>query len=380
MFPAVPASYHDRRMSWLAVDRAAITANARMLGAWLPAGTVLGVAVKADGYGHGVVETARAAARGGASWLCVATVREGVELRAAGLTLPILVLGAIAADEAADLVAYRLTPHLCDHDTACAVVRAAAASTTPYPVHIKVDTGMHRYGVPADTAAEFVAALHANPALFVEGISTHFATADVPDDPLMHRQAARFAAVIATLERHGIRPPLVHAANSGAMLQRVALWEMVRVGIALYGVPPDKLFPMSLPLRPAMSVHSRIARIIAVDAGESVGYGATYHAGESHRAALVPLGYADGLPRALSNKGALLVRGRRCPIIGRISMDQCVIALPYDLDTHIGDEVVIVGQSGSIVQTMSDLASDADTVAYELLVRFGGRLRRVYND
>lgn len=369
----------DCRMSHARVDLRAITANARALKAYIPETTHLAVAVKADGYGHGAVAVARAALAGGASRLLVATVREGATLRAAGLGVPILVLGPTAPEEAGGLVAHNLTPHVCDLAMVDAVAAVATrAGCTPYPVHVKVDTGMHRFGVDAADAVAFVSALHARPGIFVEGVATHFATADVPGDPFLYVQAERFTAVVAALEGRGMRPPLVHAANSGATLQRVALWDMVRVGIALYGIPPDIDFPMPLTLAPALTVQSRVARVFVVPPNESVGYGRSFVASRPTRAALVPLGYADGLPRALSNAGALLIGGRRCPLIGRVSMDQCVVAVPDDLRVAVGDDVVIVGQSGEVAQTITELAQAAGTIGYEVAVRFGARLRRAY--
>ncbi len=367
-------------MSVARVDTGAITANVRDFIRHIPETTRFGAVVKADGYGHGAVTSARAALAGGASWLMVATVDEAAELRAAGVaatSVPILVLSPTAAGEAPRIVRLGLRAMVASLDGIAALAAAAMAAGLPPPaVHVKVDTGLGRYGVAAADAVAFVRAARAHGGVAVEGIATHFATADQPDDPFMHTQAARFAAIVGSLEREGIRPPLAHAANSGATLQGVAPWELVRVGVALYGIPPDAATPLPFALRPALSVVSRVARLFVVQPGESVGYGRTFVAQRPTRVALVPLGYADGLPRALSNRGALLVRGRRCPIIGRVSMDQCTIALPDDLDISLEEPVVIVGTSCGTTQSLDNIATAAGTIAYEVATRFSARLRR----
>jgi len=369
----------DARMSFARVDLDAIVANVWQFRQLLPPTTLLGAVVKADGYGHGAVPVAQAALTAGADWLMVATVREGITLRAAGFTARVLVLSPTDPAEAPALVRYSLTPmvtHFAQTDALAAAARAAGAP--PPCVHVKVDTGLGRYGVEAGEAVAFVHGVTQRGGTVVEGIATHFATADQPDDAWMHEQAARFAALVAALEQAGMRPPIAHAANSGATMQGVALWDMVRVGIALYGIPPDAATPQPFSLLPALGVESRIARVFTVLPGGSVGYGRTFIATEPTRAALVPLGYADGLPRLLSNRGGVLIDGAWCRLIGRVSMDQCVVALPPDSPAHVGDPVIIVGQSGTANQTLAQLADMAETIPYELATRFGTRLERRY--
>ncbi|HEY8292741.1 MAG TPA: alanine racemase [Thermomicrobiales bacterium] len=370
----------DHRRSYVAVDLGAIADNVRAMRRRLTPDCAFGAVVKADGYGHGAIPVARAALAGGASWLLVATVPEGLQLRQAGLAdTPILVLGPVAADEVADLVDAGLTPTI-DAASPLAAIAAAARQhgRAPYSVHVKVDTGLSRFGVAVSQAVPFIQSLHDNPAIVVSGIATHFATADVVADPFLHAQEARFAALLATLDRAGMRPPIAHAANSGAALQGIGCREMVRVGIALYGIPPAPDFPMPHDLRPVLSVRSSVARVLDLAPGDTVGYGRTFVARVPTRAALVPIGYADGLSRSASNRGHLLIGGARCPLIGNVSMDQCVVALPDGLDVAVDDPVVIVGQQGNVEQTISALAQEAGTIAYEMAVRFGGRMRREY--
>jgi alanine racemase len=368
------------RPSHVRIDLGAIAANVRFLRSHIPATTRLAAIVKADGYGHGAVAVAETALAHGATWLGVATVAEGVALRAAGIHAPVLVLGPSVAAEAAALVAHDVTPALMDRAFCAALADCALqAGKAPYPVHVKVDTGMHRFGAAVAHAPMLLQSLRAVHGITVQGIFTHFATADVVGDAFLAEQAGRFAALIAALERAGLRPPIVHAANSGAILQRIAPWDMVRPGIALYGLPPAAVWPVA-GLVPAMSVHTAIARVFTVPPGESIGYGRRFLAEKERRAALLPLGYADGLSRALTNRGHVLIGGVRCPLAGVVSMDQCVALLPDDLDASAGDPVVIVGTQGTAGQSLTDLAVDAETINYEMAVRFGARMERVYVD
>ncbi len=370
----------DHRRSYVAVDLDAIAANVRAFRRRLPPACAFGAVVKADGYGHGAIPAARAAISGGASWLHVATVPEGIALRHAGLAeIPILVLGPIVAGEIEDLIRAGLIPTVdAASPIADIIVVARKQHRAPYPVHVKIDTGLNRFGVEASKAIPFIRSLHCEQGLIVAGISTHFATADVVSDPFLPDQTTRFADILSALDREGMRPAIAHAANSGAVLQGIGCWDMVRVGIAMYGIAPAPDFPMPDDLRPALSVHSRVARVIALAPGDSVGYGRTFIAATPMRAALIPIGYADGLPRSASNRGHLLVGGTTCPLIGAISMDQCVVALPDDLVVRVDDPVVIVGRQGETEQTIATLAQDAGTIAYEVAVRFGARMRREY--
>ena len=371
----------DHRRSFVRIDLDAITRNVGVIRGNLPPGCAFGAVVKADGYGHGAVPVARAAMAGGASWLLVATVPEGIALRRAGLAdAPVLILGAVAAEEVIDLVAADLIPTIDEGSPIQAIaVAAEVARKTPYPVHVKVDTGLNRFGVAEERAVAFVRQMNADPRLRIDGLSTHFATADVVADPFLLEQTRRFDAVASVLAAQGLRPRVVHAANSGAALQGVGCWEMVRVGIAMYGIPPAPDFPMPPGILPALSVHSRVVRVIDLPTGATVGYGRTFTAPRPCRAAVVPIGYADGLPRSLSNRGCLLIGGARCPIIGLVSMDQCVALLPDGVDVHVDDSVVVIGAQGNVSQTVGDLATDAGTIAYEVAVRFGARMRREYH-
>jgi alanine racemase len=319
------------------VDLEAIRHNVRRLMRDLPDGAVHCAVVKANGYGHGAVPVARAALEAGSTWLGVATAPEAEELRAAGLTAPILIFGPLsgtglerAAASCAEVVGWS-TPFVDE------AVRLGAH------VHVKFDTGMGRLGVPAHEVRDLCARAHAGGVL--SGLMSHFATADEEDASFFEQQLDRFAGLAEELKRQypGL---LCHTANSAATLRDPrAHFDMVRTGIALYGLAPANDDPFKDGLRSAMKVASYIAGVREALPGDSVGYGRTWRAEEPTRIGIVPVGYADGVRRALGNRGEVLVAGRRCPIVGRISMDQLTVRLPGDWGRP-GDEVVLFGAAG----------------------------------
>ncbi|OPZ46156.1 MAG: Alanine racemase [Actinobacteria bacterium ADurb.BinA094] len=319
------------------VDLEAIRHNVRRLMRDLPEGAVHCAVVKADGYGHGAVPVARAALEAGATWLGVATAAEVRELRAAGLTAPVLIFGPLtgadladAAEAGAEVVAWSV-PFL------------RAAARLGVRVHVKVDTGMGRLGVRPDEAAGLCA--RASEAGVLAGLMSHFATADEEDTAFFELQLGRFTELAAGLKR---RYPglLCHTANSAATLRGPrAHFDMVRTGIAMYGLAPANDDPFKDGLRPAMTLVSHLAGVREIGPGDSVGYGRTWIADEDTRIGVVPVGYADGVRRALGNTGEVLVAGRRCPIVGRISMDQMTVRLPGGWGRP-GDEVVLFGAAG----------------------------------
>ena len=319
------------------VDLEAIRHNVRRLMRDLPEGAVHCAVVKAGGYGHGAVPVARAALEAGATWLGVATAAEARELRAAGLTAPVLIFGPLtgadladAAEAGAEVVAWSV-PFL------------RAAARLGVRVHVKVDTGMGRLGVRPDEAAGLCA--RASEAGVLAGLMSHFATADEEDTAFFELQLGRFTELAAGLKA---RYPslLCHTANSAATLRGPrAHFDMVRTGIAMYGLAPANDDPFLHDLRPAMKLVSHLAGVRDIGPGDSVGYGRTWIADEDTRIGVVPVGYADGVRRALGNTGEVLVAGRRCPIVGRISMDQMTVRLPDDWGRP-GDEVVLFGAAG----------------------------------
>lgn len=341
----------------------------------LVAPSELCIVVKADGYGHGAEDVAHVAIAAGADRLAVALVEEGQELRDVGVTAPVLLLSQPPADAMADAFAAELTPTV---DTAEGIDAAAsAAAGEAWGVHLKVDTGMHRVGCdPADAVDLARAVLDAGLAL--QGTFTHLAVADEPDRPETDEQLEIFAAVLAELAAAGIDPGLRHAANSAAALVHpAARLDLVRVGIATYGVPPSADLELPVPLEPAMNVRAEVSRVRSVAAGEGVSYGLRHRFRSPARLAVVPLGYADGVPRRLGELGAdVLIGGVRRPMRGVVTMDQLVVEVTDGPEVAVGDEVVLIGRQGDEEITTGEWAEMLGTISYEIVCGFGPRLPR----
>lgn len=328
--------------------------------------------VKADGYGHGALAVAETALAAGAAWLGVALVEEGVALRAAGCPAPILVLGWVPPEQARLAVDHDLRVACYDGELARALAAAGGAR-----VHIKVDTGMGRLGVRPQEVLAFVRSLPGG--IDVEGIFTHFAAADDPDPAFTREQLARFQGALAALAAAGIRPRWRHAANSAAIMAHPdSHLDLVRMGIAMYGLAPDPARPWPADLRPAMALKSRISHLKVMAAGETVSYGRTWTARGGERVATIPVGYADGYRRLFSNRGQVLIGGHPCPVVGRVCMDQTLVAVPPGVPAAVGDEAVLLGRQGQAVITADDWARTLDTINYEITCLIGSRVPRVY--
>ena len=369
-----------RRPVWAEVDLDAIRHNAAWLSA-LVAPSKLCAVVKAFGYGHGPVRVAEAALSGGAAWLAVATVEEGVQLRQAGITEPVLLLSEPVPGAMADVIAWSLTPTLYTAEGVAAAARAVASyGTGPLSVHVKVDTGMHRVGAHPAEAIELARIAAAEPGLRLEGLMTHLAVADEPEDPYTERQLAAFRAVVDELAAGGIVPPMLHAANSaGALAFPEARLDMVRCGIALYGLAPaTALIASCKPLRPAMALKARVSYAKTVEAGERVSYGLRYRLERAGTVATVPIGYADGVPRRLAEAGGqVLIGGHRHPIAGSVTMDQITVDCG-DGEVKPGDEVVLLGRQGGEQITAWEWAERLETIAYEVVCGVSSRVPRDY--
>jgi alanine racemase len=366
-------------LTWAEVDLEAIAANTRAVKRWVGDRVEVIAVVKANAYGHGAVPVARAALSAGASRLAVHRIAEGIALRRAGIEAPILVMAPLLPEEAPEVVRWGLTPTLSTPEAAQALSAAARAAGRILPVHVEVDTGMGRAGLLPAEVLPFLRALQGMEGLSLEGLYTHFATADESDPSFAMRQLRRFEEVIGTLEAAGIRIPLRHAANSAATMRfRAAHFEAVRPGLALYGMRPSPEWEPPFPSRPALTLKSRVIRVWTLAPGESVGYGRTFVAHREARMALVPIGYGDGYLRALSNRGAVLIRGQRAPIRGRVSMDQIVVEVTGIPEVRVGDEVVILGRQGCEEIRAEDLAEWAGTINYEITTLISPRVPRLY--
>ncbi|MGI9119255.1 MAG: alanine racemase [Acidimicrobiales bacterium] len=381
------------RPAWVEVDLDAVAANVRTLAAVAGPAQLCAV-VKADGYGHGAVAVARSALAAGASWLGVAMVGEAQVLRAAGIAAPILVLSEPSPPELDDVAALSLRPSLYTHAGIEGMAKAVArAGRDPVGVHLKVDTGMHRVGGPPEQMVALAHDVVERPELFLEAVWTHCATADEPDNPFTEVQAARFEAVLAQLASAGIRAPLVHAANSAATLDHPRLrHDLVRCGIAVYGLDPRPGSGGRGPvLRPALSLKARVTLVKVVAAGEAVSYGQRHRFGTDSLVATVPLGYADGVARRLSEVGGeVLVGGRRRPIVGTITMDQLLVdcgpapgaagsgAAAPAAAVQAGDEVVLIGEQDGQRISVEEWAARLGTITYEVVCAISSRVPRRY--
>lgn len=369
------------RASWAEIDLAAIRHNVRTLVERCTPADVCAV-VKADGYGHGAVAVARAALKGGAAWLAVALVEEGIALRHAGVDAPVLLLAEPPAAAMGAVRAAALTPTL--YTTAGVAAAAAAASgQAPLTVHLKVDTGMHRVGADPADAVALAQAIGEAPGLRLGGTWTHLAVADEAGQAsYTATQLGRFDAVVGDLRAAGVDPGLLHAANSAAALTVASSrFDLVRCGIAVYGYSPVALPDGWPPLQPALSLRSRVSLARSLAAGERVSYGLRYALKTDSVVATVPLGYADGVPRRLSAVGGeVLIGGRRRPIAGTVTMDQLMADCGPEADVAAGDEVVLLGRQGDKEITADDWAGRLDTIAYEILCGISKRVPRVVRD
>jgi len=353
-------------------------------------GAKIWAVLKADGYGHGAPAVARTLERAGADGFCVALLEEGVELREAGITAPILVMGGYYGASHEEVLARRLVPVVYDVGQVEGFARLVKAGTVagPVEVHLKVDTGMARLGVTMKELAAFAERMDDFPEVRIVGLMTHLACADAPTNEETTEQMVRFDEATAQLAKFGIRPGVRHAANTAALLREQARLDAVRPGVALFGVTPrmpDANDAAALgELQPVMRVRSEIVALRDVDAGTAVGYGALWKAARPSRIATIPMGYADGLSRHLTNKGHVLVRGQRAPIVGAVSMDMSMIDVTDLEGVALRDEAVVLGpQEGPLGKgciTPDEIAQHQHTIAWEVLTAISRRVPRFYRE
>jgi alanine racemase len=387
------------------IDLNALKTNYRYLAAHVAAEesrpTSIIAVVKANAYGHGAPQVARTLEDAGATTLACADIEEGAALRAAGVRAEILVFGALSVSDLDGLFDARLTPTISTPGAARAVQAAAAKYQQQIRYHLKIDTGMNRLGFRFDNLRRTLPDLLASPNLDLDAVYTHFATADNPESPHFNEQRVRFERALEEIKKmerrdRGVRredkqdpssalsassafnSPYAHAANSAALLRDSRVWyDRVRPGLLLYGLVPPPL-ASTIPLTPVMSLHSRVVAVKGVRAGEGVGYGLTFNADAPAAIAIVPAGYADGLDLRLGGRGVVLIRGRRVPIVGAVSMDM-LTADVTGLDVSPGDEVVLIGSQGHERIDAREMAATIGTIPYEILCRIGSRIERVYD-
>ncbi len=359
-------------VSAAAVDLDAVRANVRALLGSLAPGAGLMAVVKANGYGHGAVPVARAALQAGARWLGVAHVDEGLVLRRAGVRAPVLVLVPAPPADLDRALAAGLSLTVCSREHAEAAAARARAAGVTARLHLKVDTGMGRLGADPAQAPDLVRAIRALPGAELEGLFSHFATADEPDLSFARSQLEAFQGLVSGLAATGLRPALCHMANTAAILNLPSSHlDLVRAGIGVYGIYPSPHVARRVPLRPALSWSTRIAFVKEVSPGTSLSYGRTYIARGVRRIATLPVGYGDGYPRVLSNRGRVLVHGRRVPVVGRVCMNLTLVDVTGVPGVREGDEAVLLGRQDGEEITADELAALARTIPYEITCGIG---------
>ncbi|CAB4920917.1 unannotated protein [freshwater metagenome] len=370
------------RHAAIEVDLSAITANTQAI-LEASSGAEVCAVVKADGYGHGAVQVATAALAGGATWLAVALVEEGSVLRQAGIQAPILLLSEPPADAMKDALAVGLTPTLYTPEGLAAARQAVSDATTrssAWSVHLKVDTGMHRVGAHPSDAIELARSIHASSELQIGGTFTHFAVADDLERSETAAQLELFELFLEQLNAEQIDCGLVHAANSAGVLGHLrAHRDLVRSGIAIYGLAPSVQLDSVAKLRPALRLQAEVSMVKAVEANRGVSYGLQHVFSEDAVIAIVPLGYADGVDRRLGLVGAqVLIGGVRRPMRGVVTMDQLIVEVTHGPKVRVGDEVVLIGTQGDEEITAQEWADLLGTITYEVVCRFSSRIPRKY--
>ncbi|MCC7201212.1 MAG: alanine racemase [Nitrospirae bacterium] len=355
--------------------------NLNQVRANIPSGCKILAVVKANAYGHGSIEVSRELVNAGVDMLGVATLNEGVRLREAGIDKDILVLGVINEDCVPDIIRMRLTPVVFTLQLTELLSDAAVRAGVTLPVHVKIDTGMKRIGVDSDDALDFVSAISNLKGIRIEGVMTHFAEADLDDKNFVIEQFGRFMSSCRGMEQAGIRIPLKHVANSAAIIDmKETHLDMVRPGLMLYGYSPSPRLEKKVELRQVMAVKSRIIYLKRVPAKTGISYGRTFTTSRDTVVATLPVGYADGYSRSLSNTGEVIVRGVRAPVIGRVCMDMTMVDVTDIPGVSAGDEVSVIGGRDGKGTTISanEIAGWTNTISYEVLCRIGERVERVY--
>ncbi len=350
-----------------------------------PTGCAVLAPVKADAYGHGLVPVARVLAAEGVDWFGVALLEEGLRLRKDAIDCPILVLGGLPDGSEVTAVEAGLTPVVYRSPSVRALNAIAASRQMPVGVHLKVDTGMNRLGVPLDELSDFLDLLDSMDHVYIDGLMTHMAVAESADSAFTSTQLRHFSQVIDVVRARGHHPRWIHAANSAGMMNARAMpsphvANLARPGIALYGLPPDPSLAAAWDLRPVMALESAITFLKTVPAGAEVSYGLTWKAQRTTRLATLPVGYADGYLRVFGNRAQVLVRGRRAPVVGRVCMDLCMVDVTDIPGVQEGDRAILMGRQGDEQVSAVELADHADTIPWEVLCTVSPRVPRTYHD
>ena len=369
----------NNSVNWVEVDLDALLYNLNGLRAKLPKGTKVCMVVKSNAYGHGSVKLAKFYEENGVDFLAVARAREGFELRKAGVKIPILNLGHTNIAAVKDCIENNVSMTIFSSEYAREINEIAKEMNKPAKIHLKMDTGMSRLGYVVldeeiDHIVEDIEKISKLEFIEIEGMYTHFATADARNKEFEELQTGRFAHMVEALEKKGLRPPYVHSSNSAEILDMEEKYDMVRMGIVQYGLYPSDEVSRSVDLKPVMSFKAKVSNIKILNPGTSISYGRIYFTTVKERIATITVGYADGFLRGRRNP-YVFINGVKCPIVGRICMDQCMVRVPMDMDIHIDDDVLIFGSEHV---TVDDIARDCDTINYEIMCMVARRVPRVY--
>lgn len=365
--------------TWAEVDLKGVEENLRLVREQVGPEVKILAVVKADAYGHGAVPVAKTALEAGAAMVGVGDSSEALELRHAGIRHPILILGAVIEEEIGWLVSFDITPTIHSIDMVNILEHEAARQGKRQKVHVKVDTGMGRLGASPVRAVEIVRRVVAAPHLELDGVSTHFASVWGADPKTVEKQIATFNGVLTELEGQGIRVPHRHAANSASLFKiPSSRYNVVRPGGVVYGIDTASLRAAGVPLRPVLALKSQVAFLKGVSAGCPIGYNGTHVTTRRTKIATIPVGYNDGYPFSLGNRGQVLIRGRVAPVVGTVTMDYIMVDVGQVPDVRAGDEVVLIGRQGDSEIRIEELARLAETIPYEITCALGKRVRRVY--
>jgi alanine racemase len=369
-------------LSWAEIDLDAVAFNVQGFKRQVGDKVLLGVVVKGNAYGHGAVELAKTCLQSGANWVIANRSNEAVELRQGGITAPILVLGYMMPQEADRMVRWNLRPTVSNVEQLEALSAAAARRGADAPVHVKLDTGLSRQGVMPAEALDYVRTVASTPHIILEGMYSHFAVADEgkPESVAYTRQQFEaFITVRDDLKHAGSNIPICHICNTAATINYPEMHlDMVRVGSGIGGIYPSADVKRTVPLKPALSLKSHVARVSVLPPGTSVSYGRTYVTTAPTKVALVPMGYGDGYRRGLSNRGCVLIRGQRAPIVGRVCMDQCMVDVTHIPDVRLHDEAVLIGSQGQERISGEEVGELVGTNAYDITTTLTARIPRVY--
>lgn len=361
------------------IDHEALLHNFHIIQEFLKGRSRIIAVVKANAYGHGIVPVSLALQTAGADAFGVAFVDEGIQLRSAGIKGSILVMGGMIPEQVSALVEYRLKPILFHEEQVQWLAKRTLNLDPPLPVHVKIDTGMGRLGIAPHELVLFTRQIKKAKGLYLEALMSHFSDDDLQNPQAVQNQMNVFKKAIDELRGEGLDVPQCHMANSAGILMVEEAWfDWVRPGIALYGYPPSRAIDGFLPLKPVLSLRSQITHLRKIPSGTSISYGGTFTTSRDSVIAIIPIGYADGYSRRLSNRGTVLIRGRRAQIVGRVCMDMVVVDVTDIPKLNLAEEVILLGKQGEEVITAMDLADQATTIPYEILSGIGSRIPRVY--